>query len=108
MGARVMRVVVALTATALVHAAGPDGNLWFTSMNNARVGRITTSGAITTFGDPAGNVDLPRGITSGPGTDMWFASSNSDRIGRIATTGPAPRPAPTPAQPVAVPPRFTG
>ena len=84
--------------------AGPDGNLWFTSMNNFRIGRITTAGAITTFTDPAGNVALPRGISSGPGTDVWFASTNSDRIGRIATTGPPP----APPEPVVVAPRFTG
>ena len=56
----------------------------------------------------AGNVALPRGITSGPGTDVWFASTNSDRIGRIATTGPEPGPPPAPPEPVVVAPRFTG
>jgi streptogramin lyase len=45
---------------------GPDGNLWFTSFGNGRVGFITPQGAITTFTDPAGNVDLPVGITTGP------------------------------------------
>ena len=80
-------------------------------MNNARIGRITAAGAITTFADPAGTVALPRGIAAGPDDDMWFASTDSDRIGRIAMTGPAPAPAPpapAPPAPVTAAPRFTG
>src|SRR5437016_524819 len=30
-------------------AAGPDGALWFTSNRNATIGRITTTGTITTY-----------------------------------------------------------
>ncbi len=44
--------------------AGPDGNLWFTSISNSRIGRITPGGAITTFTDP--NIYSPEGIVAGP------------------------------------------
>jgi streptogramin lyase len=85
------RGLAAIVAVVLVHASGG----------------FAAVGDITTFTDPAGNVSQPEDITSGPDGNLWFTSLNNARIGRIATTGPLP-PAPTPAQPVAAPPRFTG
>jgi hypothetical protein len=32
--------------------AGPDGNLWFTGAGSDKIGRITTSGAVTEFQIP--------------------------------------------------------
>ena len=70
---------------------GPDGNLWFT--NNGwgggdMIGRITLSGAITSYGmSGIGPVD----ITNGPDGAMWFTSPGGMRgspaIGRITTGG---------------------
>jgi streptogramin lyase len=64
--------------------AGPDGNLWFTS--DMGIGRITPSGAITTFPAP---VDGDVGIAAGPDGNLWFTEWGADHtnIGRITTSG---------------------
>ena len=75
--------------------AGSDGNLWYTSFANNRIGRITPAGAITTFADPAGTTSTsgPQDITAGPDGNVWFASAANDRIGRVEVGGVAPAPA---------------
>src|SRR6185503_8580031 len=45
-------------------SAGPDGALWLTFINESKIGRITTAGALTIYGLPA--PCGPHGITSGP------------------------------------------
>ena len=66
--------------------AGPDGNLWFTSVGN--IGRITTSGVVTVFPTPAGKTGrLPGDITAGPDGNLWFTDQSNDAIGRITPTG---------------------
>jgi virginiamycin B lyase len=62
---------------------GPDGALWFTDSTNARIGRITTAGAITSFAVPA--TSLGWGITVGPDGALWFTAK--DKIGRMTTDG---------------------
>jgi len=65
---------------------GPDGALWFTqSSATSAIGRITTSGALTTFTDPA--MSGVEGITSGPDGALWFTNSKNHTIGRITTAG---------------------
>jgi virginiamycin B lyase len=78
---------------------GPDGNLWFSwlrlgpSLDQARIGRITATGAITAF-----PLSLPydgvEGITSGPDGNLWFTVGEActepchhAAIGRITTSG---------------------
>jgi virginiamycin B lyase len=64
---------------------GPDGALWFTAYGNTSIiGRITTSGALTTFTDAAGT--FPQLITTGPDGALWYGESNGS-IGRITTAG---------------------
>lgn len=68
-------------------AVGSDRNLWF-GTNNGRVGRTTTSGAITEF-EVGGQV---YGVTSGPDGNLWFTSSASgavalSSIGRMTVMG---------------------
>jgi streptogramin lyase len=64
--------------------AGPDGNLWFTE--NAAIGRITTSGSISTFAVPNGF--KPAAITAGSDGNLWFTDSGgSSGIGRITPAG---------------------
>ena len=63
-------------------AAGPDGALWFTMNTAAKLGRITTAGAITTFSVTSTGAE---GIAAGPDGDLWF--TDSANIGRITTTG---------------------
>lgn len=76
----------------------PDGNVWFTERLASMVGRITPSGAVTTYRVAAEDV---RGITARPDGNLWFTSPNRS-IGQISTTGAvachripgtAPRPA---------------
>jgi len=68
-------------------AAGPDGNMWFTEAEAARIGRISPSGAITVFEDGITAGSGPVGITAGPDGNMWFTEQNGDRIGRITPEG---------------------
>ncbi|MEZ5141771.1 MAG: fibronectin type III domain-containing protein [Acidimicrobiales bacterium] len=65
--------------------AGPDGALWFTSTANDRIGRITTTGQITTY--TGLGVDYPQGITAGPDGAVWFTNRGTNSIGRISTAG---------------------
>lgn len=76
--------------------AGPDGNLWFTENEADKIGRITTTGAITEFVLPTGA--HPFGIVSGPDGNLWFAEEGANKIGRITTAGDvAEFPIPTPS-----------
>jgi len=63
--------------------AGADGNLWFTE-GVGKIGRITTSGVITEFGN---NLALPYSITDGPDGNVWFTLRFSPQIGRISPSG---------------------
>jgi sugar lactone lactonase YvrE len=55
---------------------------------NDLIGRITTDGIITGFGDPAGHIHGTVGITTGPDGNLWFTSPTATgRIGRITTDG---------------------
>jgi streptogramin lyase len=79
--------------------AGPDGALWFTtpptlgtntSVTGATIGRMTTSGVVTTY--PLTNGD-PSDITVGSDGALWFTADEPDAsplhsfIGRISTSG---------------------
>jgi uncharacterized protein (TIGR03437 family) len=69
--------------------AGPDGALWFTESNlnnTGKIGRITTSGAITEYTVPTAD-SFPFGITAGPDGALWFTENNTAKIGRITTSG---------------------
>ena len=58
---------------------GPDGALWFVERGN-HLGRITTSGAVTTYAIPS----TPTfGITAGPDGAIWFPLLGN-KIGRLA------------------------
>ena len=61
--------------------AGPDGNLWFTNLHGASIGRITPSGTISNFTDPS--ISFPAWIASGPDGGLWFTSDGYNTIGRI-------------------------
>ncbi|MCA1695722.1 MAG: hypothetical protein LC749_13900, partial [Actinobacteria bacterium] len=49
--------------------AGPDGNMWFVTSVENKVGRITPSGTVTLF-EAAG---LTAAITAGPDGNVWFS-----------------------------------
>jgi virginiamycin B lyase len=82
-------------------AAGPDGNLWFTSQGagcsiiggdfgchhgtsfDPAIERMTLSGKVTKFASP----NFADKITAGPDGNLWFTEFGTDRIGRITTAG---------------------
>jgi len=60
--------------------SGPDGAVWFTMSGS--IGRITTGGAISVYGDAGGVGD----ITTGPDGALWFTDATTG-VGRITTDG---------------------
>jgi streptogramin lyase len=75
-------------------AAGPDGNLWFTTgdlitdqdptVHIIKIGRITTVGTMSFFDVSA--IPSFGGIVTGPDGALWF-TTGGNRIGRITTSG---------------------
>jgi streptogramin lyase len=70
-------------------ALGAAGNVWFTLPQDHRIGRMTPSGAMTTFAMPdrGDMTGAPAGIALGQDGAMWFTDFNQSRIGRITTAG---------------------
>jgi virginiamycin B lyase len=66
--------------------AGPDGALWFTQQQRNTIGRISTAGAVTEYGSPAG-LGTPLNIVSGPDGALWFTEAVGSAIGRVTTAG---------------------
>ena len=62
-------------------ATGADGALWFTETNTNLLGRMTTTGAITTFNVPTPQSGLGR-IIAGPSRTLWFIEAKANKIGR--------------------------
>jgi virginiamycin B lyase len=72
--------------------AGPDGALWLTNytvpgdsevQGFPPVVRVTTTGVITTYGNPLREVGA-MSITAGSDGAMWFVDHINDSIGRVA------------------------
>src|SRR5436190_15170531 len=61
---------------------GPDGNLWFTAITGSKIGKITTSGAVTEF--PTSTFGTALGITAGPDGNLWYTTSGG-KIDRKST-----------------------
>ena len=66
--------------------SGPDGNIWITTYDGNRIGRVTTGGSFTMFTVPTSNSE-PYGITSGPDGNLWFTEFAANKIGRITPAG---------------------
>src|SRR5258708_5576374 len=66
--------------------SGPDGNLWFTEFNTAKIGKITTGGTFTEFSIPSPGAG-PSGITSGPDGNLWFTLYDTTQIAKITPSG---------------------
>jgi len=66
---------------------GPDGALWFTQFDSLahRIGRITTSGAVTEFPLPGDRG--PLGIAPGPDARLWLTEQKTNTIGRMTLDG---------------------
>ncbi len=64
-------VGISTTSGPSVIEAGPDGALWFGAQaDTGYVGRITTTGQVTTYPVPDGAV--PIAIAFGPGNTLWY------------------------------------
>jgi streptogramin lyase len=72
-------------------AAGPHQALWFTESvsvgssyesNDARIGRITTDGAITEYSGFKQR-SYPTDIVLGADKNIWFVETNASRLGRV-------------------------
>ncbi len=65
---------------------GPDGKLWFTEIDDNKIGTMTTSGKVTEYTIPT-LVSNPRDITAGPDGNLWFTEYGGNKIGKITTAG---------------------
>ena len=84
------------TIRTLRDRAGADGALWFTNRGNSSIGRITGSGAVSTYS--ALGISTLGGIAPGPDGALWFTNRNTlvGTIGRI-TDQPTPKLSTTPS-----------
>ena len=53
---------------------GPDGAMWFTTIQPAAIGRITMSGSVTEY--PVANSPHTMTITAGPDGALWYTTFN--------------------------------
>lgn len=63
---------------------GPDGNLWFTSLNGG-LGRSTPDGQIRAVTLPT--LSATDGITTGPDGNLWFSAPYENEIVRVMPSG---------------------
>jgi virginiamycin B lyase len=70
-------------------ALGPDGALWFTQWNRARIGRITPNGLMQEFALPTIGVagGFSNGVAAGADGAVWFTRPQENQIGRSTTDG---------------------
>jgi virginiamycin B lyase len=74
-------------STAVSIVAGPDGALWFSwsTSTAGKIGRISTTGALTQFNLPAGMT--AEALVFGADGALWFTDFNGSAIGRMAVMG---------------------
>jgi virginiamycin B lyase len=63
-------------------AEGPDGAVWF--IEQAQVGRITTSGTIVSYPLASAATDSINGMVTGPDGAVWFTERVGNAIVRVA------------------------
>lgn len=66
---------------------GSDGNIWFVESNANKIGKMTTSGAVTEY--PFTGVAFPSAFTAGPDGNLWLFGfvGNKGGIARYSTSG---------------------
>jgi streptogramin lyase len=69
-------------------ALGPDGRFWFTDLRLTQIGRLSTSGAFTSF-DPEPDDVGGGGIVTGPDGNLWFTVGDRDEVSWIGRMTPA-------------------
>ena len=69
-------------------AAGPDGNLWFTTTGGGgAIVRMSPTGTSRTFTAGLTRSGAPRDIAVGSDGNLWFTAPGTRRIGRITPQG---------------------
>jgi virginiamycin B lyase len=69
----------------------PDGDIWFTSIGNNRVGRVrVATGTIESFADPADAVRLPANIIPAVDGRLWFTCLGAGMLASIDPSAPDP------------------
>jgi virginiamycin B lyase len=71
-------------AAPLSIVSGPGESLWFTESGSKLIGRITSAGAISSYG-PSGS-SAPRSIIVGPDGNLWFTADGG--TGEVETLNP--------------------
>jgi streptogramin lyase len=71
-----------LSGTPIDITPGPDGYMWFTTVNANDVGKIALDGSGIAEYPLSTPSALPSGIITGPDQNIWFAESGAARIGR--------------------------
>lgn len=91
---------------------GPDGNLWYTGVENTlnqpsdEIGRVTPSGAVTVYHTPTANSE-PTQIVAGPDGNLWAIEGNAAKLLRVTPSGimtefQMPYPAAVPPRPTSL------
>jgi virginiamycin B lyase len=60
-----------------------DKTLWFTELNQGKLGQITTDGTITETDVPAGPSALLTSIVQGRKRTLWFTEADTDKVGKL-------------------------
>jgi virginiamycin B lyase len=60
---------------------GPDGAVWYADYAADQIGRMSTTGVLTTFAAPGGS--NPTGIVTGPDGNIWYTEYTGTKIGRL-------------------------
>lgn len=68
------------------------GDVWFTSIANARIGRVRAAGGdvVETFADPRGRVRLPANLHPAADGRLWFTCLGADALGSLDPAAPDP------------------
>jgi len=76
------------TSISVLGAEGPEGitrksngHLWFTTVSDSTIGRLTLGGKVQQFSLPFGST--PREIVESPNGDIWFTMQGANSIGRL-------------------------
>jgi virginiamycin B lyase len=69
---------------------GPDGALWFAESGSNSVGRVTTSGAVSSI--PVSGCGAPDDIATASDGSLWVTCFGSATLARITESGAAPPP----------------
>jgi virginiamycin B lyase len=67
--------------------AGPDGALWFTQAQGAKIGRMTLEGAVSELSVLDAATDRPGPIVTGPDRNLWFTLGSTSKIARLNPSG---------------------